>query len=160
LKFFLRTFTSSLKKKKMEARINIQKVEPAAYQAMFGLEKYLSTSKLDPILLELIKMRASQINGCAFCLNMHSADARKIGETEQRLYLLPAWRETELFTEKEQAVLALTEEVTLISNHVSDQTYKQAASLFDEHELAQIIMAIVAINAWNRIAITTKLVVG
>lgn len=144
----------------MEARINIQKVEPAAYQAMFGLEKYLSTSKLDPILLELIKMRASQINGCAFCLNMHSADARKIGETEQRLYLLPAWRETELFTEKEQAVLALTEEVTLISNHVSDQTYKQAASLFDEHELAQIIMAIVAINAWNRIAITTKLVVG
>jgi len=143
----------------MEARINIQKVEPAAYQAMFGLEKYLSTSKLDPILLELIKMRASQINGCAFCLNMHSADARKIGETEQRLYLLPAWRETELFTEKEQAVLALTEEVTLISNHVSDQTYKQAASLFDEHELAQIIMAIVAINAWNRIAITTRLVV-
>jgi AhpD family alkylhydroperoxidase len=144
----------------MEDRINIQKVEPAAYQAMFGLEKYLSTSKLDPILLELIKMRTSQINGCAFCLNMHSADARKKGETEQRLYVLPAWRETKLFTEKEQAVLALTEEVTLITNHVSNATYNRAASLFDANELAQIIMAIVTINAWNRIAITSKSLVG
>ena len=144
----------------MENRINIQKVEPAAYQAMFGLEKYLSTSKVDPILLELIKMRASQINGCAFCLNMHSADARKIGETEQRLYLLNAWRETTLFTKEEEAVLALTEEVTRSSNHVSDETYQTAANLFGEHELAQIIMAIVAINAWNRIAITSKLMVG
>lgn len=144
----------------MENRINIQKVEPAAYQAMFGLEKYLSTSKVDPILLALIKMRASQINGCAFCLDMHARDARKIGETEQRLYLLNAWRETTLFTEEEEAVLALTEEVTLISNHVSDETYNKAAALFDEHELAQIIMAIVTINAWNRIAITSKTKVG
>ena len=144
----------------MENRIDIQKVEPAAYQAMYGLEKYIATGKIDPILLELIKMRASQINGCAFCLNMHSKDARKIGETEQRLYLLNAWRETTLFTEKEQAVLALTEEVTRISNHVSEETYRKAASFFDEHQLAQIIMAIVAINAWNRIAITSKLMVG
>ena len=144
----------------MENRINIQKVEPAAYQAMFGLEKYLSTSKVDPILLELIKMRASQINGCAFCLNMHSTDARKIGETEQRLYLLSAWRETNLFTEKEQAIIALTEEVTLIANHVSDATYQKAAGFFNENELAQIIMAIVTINAWNRIAITSKTIVG
>jgi len=144
----------------MENRINIQKVEPAAYQAMFGLEKYLSTSKVDPILLELIKMRASQINGCAFCLNMHSADARKIGETEQRLYLLSAWRETNLFTEKEQAIIALTEEVTLIANHVSDATYQKAAGFFNENELAQIIMAIVTINAWNRIAISSKTIVG
>jgi len=144
----------------MENRINIQKVEPAAYQAMYGLEKYLSTSKVDPILLELIKMRASQINGCAFCLNMHATDARKLGETEQRLYLLNAWRETTLYTEEEKAVLALTEEVTLISNHVADTTYSDAASLFSEHDLAQIIMAIVTINAWNRIAITTKLIVG
>lgn len=144
----------------MENRINIQTTEPAAYQAMFGLEKYLSTSQVDPILLELIKMRASQINGCAFCLNMHAIDARKIGETEQRLYLLNAWRETTLFTKEEEAVLALTEEVTLISNHVSDETYNRAASLFDEHQLAQIIMAIVTINAWNRIAITSKLIVG
>ncbi|MEJ2884428.1 carboxymuconolactone decarboxylase family protein [Pedobacter sp. GR22-6] len=144
----------------MENRINIQQVEPAAYQAMFGLEKYLSTSKLDPILLELIKMRASQINGCAFCLNMHSIDARKIGETEQRLYLLNAWRETTLFTEREEVVLALTEQVTLIGNHVSDEIYDRAAGLFSEQELAQIIMAIVTINAWNRIAITSKLMVG
>ncbi|MHA4895411.1 carboxymuconolactone decarboxylase family protein [Pedobacter sp. PWIIR3] len=144
----------------MENRINIQKVEPAAYQAMYSLEKYLSTSKLDPILLELIKMRASQLNGCAFCLNMHATDARKLGETEQRLYLLNAWRETTLFTEQEQAVLALTEEVTRISNHVSDVTYNNAAGLFDEHELSQIIMAIVTINAWNRLAITAKLMVG
>lgn len=144
----------------MENRINIQQVEPAAYQAMFGLEKYLSTIKLDPILLELIKMRASQINGCAFCLNMHSIDARKIGETEQRLYLLNAWRETTLFTEREEVVLALTEQVTLISNHVSDEIYDRAAGLFSEQELAQIIMAIVTINAWNRIAITSKLMVG
>jgi AhpD family alkylhydroperoxidase len=144
----------------MENRINIQKVEPAAYQAMFGLEKYLSTSTVDPILLELIKMRASQINGCAFCLNMHSADARKIGETEQRLYLLNAWRETTLFTKEEEAVLALTEEITLISNHVSNETYNKAASFFDEKTLAQIIMAIVTINAWNRIAISTKLTVS
>jgi len=144
----------------MENRINIQKAEPAAYQAMFGLEKYLSTSTVDPILLELIKMRASQINGCAFCLNMHSADARKIGETEQRLYLLNAWRETALFTKEEEAVLALTEEITLITNHVSNETYNKAASIFDEKTLAQIIMAIVTINAWNRIAISTKLIVS
>jgi AhpD family alkylhydroperoxidase len=144
----------------MESRINIQKVEPAAYQAMFGLEKYLFTSKVDPIILELIKMRASQINGCAFCLNMHATDARKIGETEQRLYLLNAWRETTLFTKEEEAVLALTEEVTRISNHVSDETYNKAAALFDEQELTQIIMAIVTINAWNRIAITSKTKVG
>jgi AhpD family alkylhydroperoxidase len=144
----------------MESRVKIQQVEPAAYQAMYGLEKYLSTSKIDPILLELIKMRASQINGCAFCLNMHAIDARKIGETEQRLYLLNAWKETTLFTEEEKAVLALTEEVTLISNHVSDATYQNAASLFNEQELSQIMMAIVTINAWNRIAIATKLMVG
>ncbi len=144
----------------MESRVNIQQVEPAAYQAMYGLEKYLSTSKIDPILLELIKMRASQINGCAFCLNMHAIDARKIGETEQRLYLLNAWKETTQFTEEEKAVLALTEEVTLISNHVSDATYQNAASLFNEQELSQIMMAIVTINAWNRIAIATKLMVG
>lgn len=144
----------------MESRIDIPKVDPAAYQAMYALEKYLSTSKIDPILSELIKMRASQINGCAFCLNMHSADARKIGETEQRLYLLSAWKETTLFTEKEKAVIALTEEVTLISNHVSDATYQKVASFFSEAEIANIIMAIVTINAWNRIAITSKVIVG
>lgn len=141
-------------------RVNIQKTEPAAYQAMYALEKYLTASDLNPIHKELIKLRASQINGCAFCINMHSIDARKIGETEQRIYLLNAWRETSLYTEEEQSILALTEEVTLISNHVSNEVYNKAASLFDEHYLAQIIMAITTINAWNRIAISTKLKVG
>ncbi|MCZ4243322.1 carboxymuconolactone decarboxylase family protein [Pedobacter punctiformis] len=144
----------------MESRIDIQKVQPAAYQAMYALEKYLSTSNLNPILKELIKMRASQINGCAFCINMHTTDARKYGETEQRIYLLNAWRETNLFTEEEQAVLALTEEVTLINHHVSDATYQKVAGFFNEEEIAQIIMAIVTINAWNRIAITSKTMVG
>lgn len=143
----------------METRINIKKVEPAAYEAMYGLEKYISTTNINPILLELIKMRASQINGCAFCLNIHSIDARKIGETEQRLYLLNAWRETTLFTEEEKAVLALTEEVTLISSHVSDATYSNASKFFNEQDLAQVIMSIITINAWNRIAIATKLMV-
>jgi len=144
----------------MESRINIQKVEPAAYQAMLGLEKYLAGTTLKPLHKELIKMRASQINGCAFCINMHTVDARKLGETEQRIYLLSAWRDTNLFTEEEQAILALTEEVTLISNHVSDATYQKAAGLFDEQYLAQIIMAIIVINGWNRISIASKTIVG
>ncbi|RZL30996.1 MAG: carboxymuconolactone decarboxylase family protein [Pedobacter sp.] len=144
----------------MESRIDIQKTEPAAYQAMYALEKYLASSALKPIHKELIKLRASQINGCAFCLNMHSVDARKLGETEQRIYLLNAWRETNLFNEEEKAILALTEEVTLITNHVSDKTYEKAASLFDANYLAQIIIAIVTINAWNRIAITSRTMVG
>lgn len=144
----------------MENRIDIKSVEPEAYQAMYALEKYLDAGILTPIHKELIKMRASQINGCAFCINMHTADARKIGETEQRIYLLSAWRETNLFTEEEQAILALTEQVTLIANHVSDAVYQKAANLFDEHYLAQIIMAIVTINAWNRLAITCAVKVG
>ena len=144
----------------MESRIDIQKTEPAAYQAMYALEKYLAGSQLTSTHKELIKMRASQINGCAFCLNMHSVDARKLGETEQRIYLLNAWKETNLYTEEEQAILALTEEVTLITNHVSDETYNKAAKLFDQNYLSQIIMAIVTINAWNRIAITSRTMVG
>lgn len=138
----------------MKNRIDIIAEEPAAYQAMSALENYLKASDLDPIHKELIKIRASQINGCAFCINMHTVDARKAGETEQRIYLLNAWRETDLFSEEERAILALTEEVTLIQHHVSDETYQRAAELFDSHYLAQVIMAIVTINSWNRIAIT------
>ncbi|OUJ73810.1 carboxymuconolactone decarboxylase family protein [Hymenobacter crusticola] len=139
-------------------RLNLQQIDPEGYKAMFALEKYLSTSKLTAIQRELIKVRASQLNGCAFCLNMHTRDARKMGETEQRLYLVSAWRETTLFTPEECALLALTEEVTLIGqHHVSDAAYAQAAAVFDEHTLAQAIMAIVVINAWNRIAITTEM---
>ncbi|MEW5675198.1 carboxymuconolactone decarboxylase family protein [Flavobacterium enshiense] len=144
----------------MTTRIDIPQTEPEAYKAMLGLEKYLAESKLTPIHKELIKIRASQINGCAFCINMHTTDARKMGETEQRIYLLNAWRETALFNEEEKAILALTEEVTLIQNHVSDATYQAAAKLFDENYLAQIMMMIITINAWNRIAIATQLQVA
>jgi AhpD family alkylhydroperoxidase len=142
---------------KMNTRINIQQVEPAAYKAMYGLEGYLQTSQLSKTHKDLIKLKASMINGCAYCINMHTRDARKNGETEQRIYLLNAWRETTLYTEEERAILALTEEVTLIQNHVSDETYKTAERLFGANYLSHIIMAIVTINAWNRIAITTEL---
>jgi len=138
-------------------RINISKLAPQAYDAILGLEKYLSGSGLDKKLFELIKIRASQINGCAYCINMHVRDAQKIGETSQRLFLLDVWRETDLFSEKERAVLALTEAITLITNgHVQDEIYNEAASKMTEQELAAVIMPIVTINAWNRIAITSR----
>lgn len=141
----------------MEQRIDIQELEPNAYKAMFSLENYLQNTQLSKTHLELIKIRASQINGCAFCINMHTSDALKQGETEQRIFLLNAWKETELFTEEEKAVLTITEEITLISqNGLSDKTYQQAEKLFNGNYIAQIIMAVVTINAWNRIAISTK----
>jgi AhpD family alkylhydroperoxidase len=140
----------------MEKRISVKQTEPGAYKAMLALENYLKTSKLTNTHKELIKIRASQINGCAFCINMHAKEARNNGETEQRIYLLNAWRETDLFNEEEKALLALTEEVTLIQHGVSDETYQQAAKFFDENYLAQIIMAIVTINAWNRISIASR----
>jgi AhpD family alkylhydroperoxidase len=140
----------------MEKRISVKQTEPGAYKAMLALENYLKTSKLTNTHKELIKIRASQINGCAYCINMHAKKARNNGETEQRIYLLNAWRETDLFNEEEKALLALTEEVTLIQHGVSDETYQQAAKFFDENYLAQIIMAIVTINAWNRISIASR----
>jgi AhpD family alkylhydroperoxidase len=141
----------------MSTRINIQQVEPAAYKAMYALEGYLQTSQLSKTHKDLIKLRASLINGCAYCINMHTKEAKKNGETDQRIFLLSAWKETTLYTEEEKAILALTEEVTLIQNHVSDETYKTAEKLFGPNYLSHIIMAIVTINAWNRIAITTEL---
>jgi AhpD family alkylhydroperoxidase len=141
----------------MQKRITIQQIEPKAYHALYALESYLSATELQPIHKNLIKVRASQVNGCAFCINLHTKEARLAGETEQRIYLLNAWREVDLFTEEEKSLLALTEAVTLIKNHVSDEVYANAASFFKDNYLAHIIMAIVAINAWNRIAITTQL---
>lgn len=141
----------------METRVNILKTAPEAYKAMMGLEKFLASTSLTPIHKELIKIRASQINGCAYCINMHTRDARKMGETEQRIYLLNAWRETQLYTEEEQAILAMTEEITLIQNHLSKATYDNARRLFDEKYIAAIIMMITTINAWNRIAISTEM---
>ncbi|MBB5634610.1 AhpD family alkylhydroperoxidase [Pedobacter cryoconitis] len=139
----------------MSNRIKINEVSPAGYQAMLSLENYIESTSLTKKHKELIKIRASQINGCAYCINMHTIDARKAGETEQRIYALSAWRDTPFFDEQERALLALTEEVTLISNHVSDVTYNQAAKVFDRTYLAELIMAIITINAWNRIGIAT-----
>ncbi len=142
----------------MSKRINILQSEPDAYKAVMGLENYVANSGISKTHFELIKIRASQINGCAYCLDMHSRDARKGGETEQRIYVLNAWRDTSFFTEEEKAILALTEEITLISlAGVSDQTYQQAAAILDEHYLAKVIMAITVINVWNRISISTRL---
>lgn len=141
----------------MEKRMNFFKTEPEGYNAMLAISKYLEGTELTNIHKELIKIRASQINGCAFCLDMHTKDARKYGETEQRLYTVSAWRDTPFFTKEEQAILALTEEVTLISNHVSDKTYNEAVAVLGEKYTAQVIMTVIVINGWNRIAITTGL---
>lgn len=142
----------------MEPRMVLNEVNPTAYAAMLGLEKFLASSSLDKKLKELVKIRASQINGCAFCLHMHATDARKLGETEVRIYTLNAWRETSYFTPQERAALALTEAVTLVStNHVPDDVYEEAARHFSQQEISELLMAIVTINAWNRIAITTGL---
>lgn len=141
----------------MNKRINLSKVSPEAYEAMIGLESYIAKSGLDKKLYELIKTRASQLNGCAYCINMHTRDAMKLGETPQRLFLLDAWRETELYSERERAVLALTEEMTLIAGrHVSDDVYNEAAKHLTDKELAAVIMSVVAINGWNRISITAQ----
>lgn len=141
----------------MNKRINIEEIEPTAYKAMLGLEQYIATIKVSKTHKELIKIRASQINGCAFCIDMHTKDARKHGETEQRIFLLNAWKETDLFNEEEKVVLALTEEVTLIAQGgLSDKTYQKAKALFDDQYIAQLIMVVVAINGWNRISVATQ----
>jgi AhpD family alkylhydroperoxidase len=142
----------------MKTRIKIDQVEPAGYRAILGLEKFIESTPLTKIHKDLIKIRASQINGCAFCIDMHTKEARKAGETEQRIYALNAWRDTPFFTDEERAILVLTEEVTLISGHVKDETYAEALSALGETYLAQVILAIITINAWNRIGITTLLV--
>ncbi|MFY7816142.1 MAG: carboxymuconolactone decarboxylase family protein [Chryseobacterium taeanense] len=146
----------------MSARFDWTTVHPAAYKAGIGMEESLKNSFLTPIQKELIKIRASQINSCAFCLNMHTKDALKYGETPQRIFLLNAWRDAkELFTEEEQIILQISEEVTLISQKgLSEETYQKAKTFFDESQLADIIMAAVVINMWNRIAISTHMPVA
>lgn len=141
----------------MAERIDSSKVNPGAYRAMFGLEKYVRESGLELALLDLIKVRASQINGCAYCLDMHWKDARARGESEQRLYSLDAWRETSYYTERERAALAWTEAVTLIAaTHVPDELYEQVRQQFREEELVTLTLAVVAINGWNRLAISFR----
>jgi AhpD family alkylhydroperoxidase len=142
----------------MITRIKIDQVEPTGYKAILGLEKFIESTPLTKTHKDLIKIRASQINGCAFCIDMHTKEARKAGETEQRIYGLNAWRDAPFFSQEECAILALTEEVTLIANHVNDETYQNALDLLGENYLAQVILAIITINAWNRIGISTKLI--
>ncbi len=145
----------------MENRINAFTASPKAYQAMLALGNFADTCGLERPLLELVKMRASQINGCAYCLDMHSKDARALGETEQRLYALNAWRETPFFSERERAALDWTEVLTLISDtHAPDEVYLRVAKEFTPEELANLSLAIVAINGWNRLAIAFRAVPG
>lgn len=145
----------------MEQRVRIEQAQPEAWKALYHLANVLNKSNLPPIHKHLIKVRASQINSCAFCINMHTKEALKIGETQQRLFLLSAWRETTVFTNEEKAVIALTEEVTLIHNKgVSEETYQEAAKYFTPETIGEIIMLTVLMNAWNRIAVSTHMPLG
>ena len=145
----------------MQSRLNSKNSSPAAYQAMDALEAFVRKTSLEPSLLELVKLRASQLNACAFCIDMHSKDARAQGETEQRLFALIAWRETPFFTERERAALAWTESVTMVAeSHVPDSVYDQALRHFSEEELVNLTMAVVAINGWNRLAVAFRAVPG
>jgi AhpD family alkylhydroperoxidase len=138
----------------MKARLDPNKVAPELVQALLELGRKVSGSGLEPSLLGLIKTRASQINGCAYCLHMHTREARHAGETEERLYLLSAWRESPLFTQRERAALAWTEALTLVANAgAPDAVYAEVAASFSEPERVALTMAIVTINAWNRVAV-------
>ena len=145
----------------MEARLNPQKASPEIYKAMFALEAAVKATGLESSLLDLVKLRASQINGCAFCIGMHSKDLRAAGETELRLYLLDAWREAPFYSDRERAALAWTEAVTLITEgHVPDDVYEQARRSFSDDELTKLTLAVVAINAWNRFSIAFRAIPG
>ena len=143
----------------MQPRTNPYKVTPELINALMALEKAVQESGLERSLIDLVKTRASQINGCAYCIRMHTTEARAKGESEERLYLLDAWRESPLYSDRERAALAWTEAVTLVSQpHVPDDVYDTARAAFDEAELSKLTMAIAAINAWNRIAISFRFV--
>jgi len=143
----------------MTKRINFNDVQPSAYDAMDALDKFLDDSTIDRLHREFIKIRASQINGCAYCVDSHSHDALRLGESLQKVLLISAWREAkDVFSEEERLLFRMTEEITLIHQHgLSDEAYQQAIQVFGEEKTAQIIMAIVTINAWNRIGVATEL---
>lgn len=143
----------------MSTRFKMGKVQPAAYKAMDALDTFIGNSSIELRHQELIRIRASQINGCAYCVNYHSKDARKLGETEQRLYLISAWKEApNVFTGEEQLMLAITEDITLIHRHgLSDELYNKAIATWGEVKTAQLIMVIITINAWNRIGVGLKM---
>ena len=141
----------------MKPRINYASVAPEALQGLFGTEKYLSKSSLGHGLLHMLKLRASQMNGCAYCIDMHWKDARALGETEQRLYGLDAWREAPYYTDRERAALEWTEALTNITDgHVPDEVYESVRAQFSEHELVDLTLLVAQINAWNRIAISLR----
>lgn len=145
----------------MQQRIDFMKVAPGGYRAMAGLEQYLHQSSLETPLLHLVKLRASQVNGCAYCIDMHWKDLRAIGETEQRLYGLDAWRESPYYSDRERAALEWTEAVTLITQgHVEDAVYEEVRKQFSETELADLTIALATINAWNRLAIAARSTAG
>jgi AhpD family alkylhydroperoxidase len=145
----------------MQERINIAQVAPDAYKAMLGMEEYLHRSGIEQNLLHLMKLRASQINGCAYCIDMHWKDLRAIGETEQRLYGLDAWQESPYYSDRERAAFAWTEAVTLITQgHAPDEVYETVRKQFSEKEIADLTFAITTINAWNRLAISTRTPAG
>ena len=145
----------------MEPRISYGKVAPGVSKAMLGLEAYVNNCGLERTLLDLVRVRASQINGCAYCLDMHTKDLRAEGESEQRIYLLDAWREAPFYTDRERAALAWTEAVTLVAEgHVPDDVYEQGRQQFSEEELVNLTLAIVAINGWNRLNVSFRTVAG
>jgi AhpD family alkylhydroperoxidase len=141
----------------MTRRIDVEHLAPAALRAVYAVEQYVRGSGLEPALVALVKLRASYLNGCAYCVDMHTKDARLEGETEQRLYAVPVWRETPFFTSRERAALAFTETVTELSRAgVSDAAFEEARRHFTEIELVNLTMAVIAINAWNRLAVTFR----
>jgi AhpD family alkylhydroperoxidase len=145
----------------MQPRIDYRKYAPEALKAMFALEKYVEESGLELALVHLMKMRASQINGCAYCIDMHSIDARAAGESEQRLYALDAWRETPFFSDRERAALAWTEAITRVSEtHVPDEVFEEVKKYFSEKEIIDLTIVATTINMWNRLAISTRAVPG
>jgi AhpD family alkylhydroperoxidase len=143
----------------MKTRLSFSKVQPEAYRAMDALDSYVNNSGIDPLHQEFIRIRASQINGCAYCVDAHSRDARKAGASEQLVYLISAWREAgNIFTEEERLLFRMTEEITQIQQHgLTDEVYEQAITLFGEQKTAKIIMIIITINAWNRIGVATTM---
>lgn len=146
----------------MQQRLDYRSASPEVFRAMLHLENQIHRSGLDEALLELVKSRASQLNGCAWCLDMHTKDARARGESEQRLYLLPVWREAPCYTDRERAALAWTEALTLVADtrEVPDEVYVQARAQFDEKELVDLTMAVIAINGWNRLNVAFRTEVG
>jgi AhpD family alkylhydroperoxidase len=149
------------KERSMTPRIDYLQIEPSGFKAMMALQTYVNNSAIEPAFLGLVQLRASQINGCAFCIDMHTREARLHGETEQRLYALTAWAETPFYSERERAALAWTEAVTLVADgHVPDPAFASARAHFSEKELVDLTLAVVAINGWNRLSIAFRPVPG